>query len=83
MKAKSNTSKRMALRDDLIHAVRLEDAKIAKVKRTLSKRLHDEGFRKMWVKVNTGKLGVSDIEIIVYGRKITYAGAQMACVTML
>ena len=83
MKAKRNTSKRIALRDDLTHAVRLEDAKIAKVKRTLSKRLHGEGFRKMWVKVNTGKLGVSDIEIIVDSRKVTYAGAQMTCVTML
>ena len=83
MKAKSNTSKSIALRDDLIHEVRLEDAKIAKVKRTLSKRLHDEGFRKMWVKVNTGALGVSDIEIIVDSRKVTYAGAQMTGVTML
>lgn len=60
-----------------LRSVRLEDAKRAKAKRMLSKRLHDEGYRKMWVKVNTGMLGVSDIDIIEDGQKITYAGAQM------
>ena len=57
-------------------SVRLEDAKRAKAQRMLSKRLHDEGFRKMWVKVDTGMLGVSDIDIIDGGQRITYTGAQ-------
>ena len=85
MKDKSNFVEMNELADAVegLRSARLEDEKRAKYKRTMLKRLHDEGFRKMWVKVNTGKLGVSDIEIIVYGRKITYAGAQMACVTML
>lgn len=66
-----------------LRSVRLEDVKRAKAKRMLSKRLHNEGYRKMWVKVNTGTLGVSDIDIIADGRKVTYAGAQMTGVTML
>ena len=66
-----------------LRSVRLEDAKLAKAKRMLSKRLHDEGFMKMWVKVDTGMLGVSDIDIIADGRRVTYEGAQMTSVTML
>ena len=66
-----------------LRSVRLEDVKRAKAKRMLSKRLHNEGYRKMWVKVNTGTLGVSDIDIIADGRKVTYDGAQMTGVTML
>ena len=85
MKDKSNFVEMNELADavDGLRSARLEDEKRAKYKRTMLKRLHDEGFSKMWVKVNTGALGVSDIEIIVDSRKVTYAGAQMTGVTML
>ena len=55
MKDKSNFVEMNELADAVegLRSARLEDEKMAKYKRTMLKRLHDEGFSKMWVKVNT------------------------------